>query len=37
MLLGDEMLDVKRQEIIVIFVKPTVFTASSCPFPDEGP
>ena len=37
MLLGDDVLDVKRQEIGVVFVKPAVFTAAAGPFPDEGP
>jgi hypothetical protein len=35
MLLGDDVLDVKRQKIGVVLVKLTVFKATACPFPRE--
>src|SRR5271157_645365 len=37
MLLGDDMLNVERQEIGVVFVQPAVFTATASPHPDKGP
>jgi hypothetical protein len=36
-LLRDNVLNVKRQEIGVVLVQPAVFTATACPLPDEGP
>jgi hypothetical protein len=36
-LLGDNVLNVKRQEIGVVLMKPAVFTATTRPLPNEGP
>jgi hypothetical protein len=37
MLLGDDVLNVERQEVGIVFVKPAVVTATAGPLPDEGP
>jgi hypothetical protein len=36
-LLGDDVLDVERDEIVVLFVKAAVITTMACPLPDKGP
>lgn len=37
MLLGNDVLNVEGDEIVVFFVEAAVFTTMACPLPDEGP
>ena len=36
-LLGDHMLDMEGEEIVIVFVQAAVLTAAARPLPDEGP
>ncbi|HEV3339567.1 MAG TPA: hypothetical protein VG125_04405, partial [Pirellulales bacterium] len=37
MLLGDHVLDVEGEKIVVVFVEAAVLTTAACPISDKGP